>query len=109
MTLRARLTLAFLAVVLGPVLLSAVFVGTTATALNQSQARAGQLRVRRQDKAQSRLVLALVPQHVELRGDFLEIEGDAVRLVCLGGSLDQPRPTGELANQGDLGGVREPL
>jgi hypothetical protein len=44
---------------------------------------------------------------VELRRDFLEIEGDAVRLVRLGGSLNQPWPASELANQGYLGGVRK--
>jgi len=37
-TLRARLTAAFLAVVLGPVLLGAIFVGTTVTAVNRSRA-----------------------------------------------------------------------
>ncbi|WP_213454907.1 diguanylate cyclase, partial [Rhizomonospora bruguierae] len=37
MTLRARLTTAFLAVVLGPVLLGAVFVGTTATAVSRNR------------------------------------------------------------------------
>ena len=41
MTLRARLTLAFLAVVLGPVLLGTVFVGTTVTAMNRSRASEG--------------------------------------------------------------------
>jgi two-component system, cell cycle response regulator len=38
LTLRARLTLAFLAVVLGPVLLGTVFVATTVTAVNQGRA-----------------------------------------------------------------------
>jgi two-component system, cell cycle response regulator len=38
-TLRARLTAAFLGVVLGPVLLGAVFVGTTVTELAQDRAR----------------------------------------------------------------------
>ena len=42
-------------------------------------------------------------------GDFLEIEGDAVRLVRLGRGLDQPRPTRELANQRDLGRVGKPV
>ncbi|MFS8499761.1 MAG: diguanylate cyclase, partial [Micromonosporaceae bacterium] len=38
MTLRTRLTVAFLAVVLGPVLLSAAFVGGTVTAVNADRA-----------------------------------------------------------------------
>ena len=46
---------------------------------------------------------------MELCGDFLEIKGDAVRLARLGGSLDQPRPARELANQRNLGRIGEPL
>ncbi|HKT03331.1 MAG TPA: hypothetical protein VJT31_27695, partial [Rugosimonospora sp.] len=37
MTLRARLTAAFLAVVLGPVVLGALFVGGTTAAVNRSR------------------------------------------------------------------------
>src|SRR2546430_17521904 len=37
-TLRARLTAAFLAIVLGPVLLGAVFVGMTVTTVNRARA-----------------------------------------------------------------------
>ena len=39
MTLRARLTAAFLAVVLGPVLLGAVFVGVSVNAIGRVRAR----------------------------------------------------------------------
>ena len=51
-----------------------------------------------ENKPQRRLVATLVPQHVELGRNLLQIEGDTVRLVRLGGAFDQPRPQRQLAN-----------
>src|SRR5207302_7257159 len=64
---------------------------------HQSKARAGQRRIVCEDKAQFRLVLALVPQGVKRRRYLLEIKGNTVRLVRLGGTLDHPGPAGEFA------------
>ena len=63
MTLRARLTAAFLAVVLGPVLLGAVFVGMTVTAVNRARA------VERLDRAGAAVRGALDALCAQLRAD----------------------------------------
>ncbi len=78
-------------------------------AAHQREPRAGQRRVGGENKAQCRLVPALVPQQVELRRDLLQIERDAVRLVRLGRALDEPRPLRQLANQRELGRIGEPV
>src|SRR5204863_10043379 len=62
-TLRARLTAAFLAVVLGPVLLGAVFVGVTVTAVNRARA------VERLDRADGAVRGALDALCAQLRAD----------------------------------------
>src|SRR5215469_12210109 len=78
-------------------------------AADERQPCVGQFAIGSKNKAQRRFVLALVPQHMEFRGDFLEIEGYTVRLMRLGCGFDQTRPTGEQANQGNFRRVREPV
>src|SRR4029077_17716071 len=55
---------------------------------HQSEARAGQLRTPPAEETQRRLVLALGPQKVKLRRDLLQEKCDAMRLMRLGGALD---------------------
>ena len=72
----------------------------------KSETRARQFCIGGKNKPQGRLVLPLVPQHMKLRGYFLQIERDTVRLMCFGRGFDEARPASELANQRDLGRVR---
>src|SRR5205823_10954559 len=66
---------------------------------HQSEACARQLWIPPDEETQRRLVLALGPQQMELRRDILKKKGDAVRLMRLGGGLDDARPAREQANQ----------
>ena len=70
MTLRARLTVAFLAVVLGPVLLSALFVGASVSAVDE-------------DRAEYRLDLAADAVRGEVMSLCRELQDDAEALAML--------------------------
>ena len=74
---------------------------------HQRKTRPGQIRIRRDQKRKCRVVLALGPQQVELRRDFLQKKGDAVRLVRLGGALDDaaasPRAAESAPSSGRIG------
>lgn len=86
MTLRARLTLAFLAVVLGPVLLGTVFVATTVTAVNRDRA-ADVL-----DRAQ--------------RGVRAAVDADCEQLRAVAVLGDRPEAARRAVRQGLAGAVR---
>src|SRR5690606_12669345 len=53
-------------------------------------------------ETQARVLVAAVPQAVEIRGKVIEEEGHAMRLVSAGGDLDQSRPFGDLPGQRQL-------
>src|SRR3546814_10140228 len=63
--------------------------------LNQSQTRARQRRIVRQQEAQLGPLVALVPLAVKGRRQIIEIKSHPVGLVCLGGAFHQPRPFGQ--------------
>ena len=79
---------------------------TPRTSASRARVRSGSAATR---KRKCRLVLALGPQQVELRRDFLQIKGDAVRLVRLGGALDEARPAREQADQRQFARIGEPV
>ncbi len=93
MTLRARLTAAFLAVVLGPVLLGAVFVGMTVTAVNRARA------VERLDRASGAVRGALDALCAQLRADATTAALAGQRpsgfTVALRDAADRPVRTGD--------------
>ena len=68
------------------------------SALNQGETRQRPVLVTRHDEPQRRVVLALVPQRMEPGGQLVEVEGDPVGLMRLGGCFDGPRPVSELSN-----------
>ncbi len=93
MTLRVRLTAAFLAVVLGPVLLGAVFVGMTVTAVNRARA------VERLDRASGAVRGALDALCAQLRADATTAALAGQRpsgfTVALRDAADRPVRTGD--------------
>ncbi len=102
-TLRTRLTVAFLAVVLGPVLLGAVFVGTAVTTVDRS--RAGERLDRAASMVRDRLdglcgelrAGALAAAAIGDRGSAALVEGPATDpdiAVQLRDAADQPTGTG---------------
>ena len=55
------------------------------------------------------ILITLCPKHVKRVRELVEIKGDPVWLEGQGRSLDRPRPGAELAQQGELGRVRQAL
>nr|WP_193599473.1 diguanylate cyclase [Micromonospora purpureochromogenes] len=92
MTLRGRLTAAFLAVVLGPVLLGALFVGATLSAVDRS-------------RATERLGLAAagVRTSIDALCQQLRAAADAVALV--GDPVARPRAADQVVGRGLAAGV----
>src|SRR3954447_6840784 len=76
---------------------------------HQRKTRPGQIGIRRYQKPECRVVLALRPQQVELRRDILQKEGDTVRFVDLGGAPDDARPAREQPNQAEFRGISKPV
>src|SRR5579883_754347 len=77
--------------------------------LDEGEARLRQGEIVGDDEAESRLVLALVPEAVEGGGDLAEIEGDAVRFMRLGGALDEAWPARQQAYEAKLGRIGKAL
>lgn len=92
-TLRARLTGAFLVVVVGPVLLGAVFVGGTVNAVNQSRER------ERLDVAVTSLRTAIDATCVRLRAT-----AEAAAIATMGGT--RPAAAQVLVDAGRAGAIR---